>query len=71
MQSEASTNVPKKYVTKRDGSKAEIKAVRIKERLQSLCDGLNMEFVNLDIITEKVFKGIYSGKCTHHLSILI
>ena len=54
--------VNKKYVIKRDGTKAEIKADRIKERLAGLCDGLNMEYVNLDIITEKVFKGIYSGK---------
>lgn len=51
-----------KYVIKRDGSKAEIKAERIKERLQGLCKDLNMDYVNLDIITEKVFKGIYSGK---------
>ena len=62
MQTTSESNAQKKYVTKRDGTKAEIKAVRIKERLQSLCDGLNMDFVNLDIITEKVYKGIYSGK---------
>lgn len=47
---------------KRDGTKAEIKADRIKERLIGLCEGLNMEYLNLDIITGKVFKGIYSGK---------
>jgi transcriptional regulator NrdR family protein len=52
----------RKFVIKRDGTKAEIKQDRIKERLQGLCDGLNMEYINLDIITEKVFKGIYSGK---------
>lgn len=52
----------KKYVIKRDGAKAEIKAVRIKERLQGLVKDLNMDFINLDVITEKVYKGIYSGK---------
>jgi len=62
MQSSTSANVPKKFVVKRDGTKAEIKAIRIKERLESLCNGLNMDFINLDIITEKVFKGIYNGK---------
>jgi hypothetical protein len=52
----------KKFVTKRDGTRAEIKQDKIKERLQGLCDGLNMEYMNLDIITEKVFNGIYNGK---------
>ena len=52
-----------KFVIKRDGTKAEIKKIRIKERLQGLCDdSLNMDFVNIDIITEKVFKGIHNGK---------
>ena len=54
---------PTKFVIKRDGSKAEIKKIRIKERLAGLCDdSLNMDFVNIDIITEKVFKGIHNGK---------
>jgi ribonucleotide reductase alpha subunit len=52
----------KKYVTKRDGTQAEIKQIRIKERLVGLTTGLNMDYINLDIITEKVYKGIYSGK---------
>ena len=52
----------KKYVIKRDGTEAEIKAARIKERLQGLVQDLNMDFINLDVITEKVYKGIYSGK---------
>ena len=52
----------KKFVIKRDGTKAEIKAIRIKERLQGLVKDLNMDFINLDVITEKVYKGIYSGK---------
>jgi ribonucleotide reductase alpha subunit len=60
----------KKYVIKRDGSKAEIKQVRIKERLQGLCEGLNMDYINLDIITEKVYKGIYSGIKTCQLDTL-
>ena len=51
----------KKFVTKRDGTKAEIKKIRIKERLNGLCDGLNMDYINLDVVTDKVYKGIYSG----------
>ena len=60
----------KKFVIKRDGTKAEIKAVRIKERLQGLTKDLNMDFINLDVITEKVFKGIYSGIKTSELDTL-
>jgi len=52
----------KKYVIKRDGTPAVIEQIRIKERLYGLCTGLNMDYINLDIITEKVYKGIYSGK---------
>ena len=57
-------------MVKRDGTRAEIKAVRIKERLQGLCEGLNMDYVNLDIITEKVFQGIYNGIKTSELDTL-
>ena len=54
-----------KYVIKRDGSKAEIRKERIKERLESLCDDtLNMDFLNLDIVTEKVYRGISDGIST-------
>lgn len=60
----------KKFVVKRDGTEAEIKQVRIKERLQGLCDGLNMDYIKLDVITEKVFKGIYSGIKTSELDTL-
>ena len=49
-------------MTKRDGTKAEIKAIRIKERLQGLVEGLNMDYIDLDVITNKVYQGIYSGK---------
>lgn len=62
---------PKKYVIKRDGTKAEIQKHRIKERLQALCDDtLNMKYINLDIITEKVFKGIHNGIHTSELDTL-
>jgi hypothetical protein len=60
----------KKFVIKRDGTQAEIKADRIKERLAGLCEGLNMDYVNLDIITGKVYKGIYSGIKTSELDTL-
>lgn len=70
METNQELEVPKKYVTKRDGTKAEIKAVRIKERLQGLVEGLNMDYVNLDLIVAKVFRGIYSGIKTSELDTL-
>lgn len=51
----------KKFVIKRDGTKAEIKQQRIRERLQGLCAGLNMDYLNLDVVTGKVYAGIYNG----------
>ena len=57
------TEAAKKFVIKRDGTKAEIQKHRIKERLSALCDDtLNMDYINIDIITEKVYKGIHNGK---------
>lgn len=70
METNQEIEVPKKYVTKRDGTKAEIKAVRIKERLQGLVEGLNMDYVNLDLIVAKVYRGIYSGIKTSELDTL-
>ncbi len=58
----------KKFVIKRNGTKAEIKADRIKERLEQLSKNLNMDYVNLDVITNKVFKGIFDGKFLHFLA---
>lgn len=52
----------KKYVTKRDGNKQEVDPAKIKLRLQSLAEGLNLEFISLDVVVAKVFDGIYPGK---------
>ena len=60
----------KKFVIKRDGTRAEIKQIRIKERLQGLCDGLNMDYINLDVVTGKVYAGIYTGIKTSQLDTL-
>lgn len=57
-----------KYVIKRNGTKEEIQKDRIKSHLESLCDDtLNMDFINLDIITEKVYRGISDGISTSEL----
>jgi hypothetical protein len=51
-----------KYVTKRDGSKQTIDKTKIKMRLSELTEGLNSEFLNLDVVIEKVYQGTYPGK---------
>lgn len=51
-----------KYVTKRDGTMQEIDQGKIKQRLVALSDGLNLKYINFDVIVNKVYTGIYSGK---------
>jgi ribonucleotide reductase alpha subunit len=60
----------KKFVVKRDGTQAEIKQQRIRERLEGLCGGLNMDYLNLDVVTGKVYAGIYNGIKTSQLDTL-
>lgn len=57
----------KVHVVKRDGTREVVTPDRIKERLQSLMDNLNSTYVNLDIVTAKVCKGIYNGVTTEIL----
>jgi len=57
----------KVHVVKRDGTREVVTPDRIKERLQTLMDNLNSNYVNLDIVTAKVCKGIYNGVTTEIL----
>ncbi|XP_055636362.1 ribonucleoside-diphosphate reductase large subunit-like [Toxorhynchites rutilus septentrionalis] len=59
---------PKKlYVFKRDGRKEEVHLDKITSRIQKLCYGLNMDFVDPVAITLKVINGLYSGVTTQEL----
>ena len=64
-----------KMVIKRDGvTKEPFSAEQLKADLESHLHGLNKDFLTLDIIVEKVQKGIYNGKYTQiqtntHISI--
>lgn len=51
-----------KYITKRDGSLQLLDQSKIRMRLENLAKGLNMEYINFDVIVNKVYAGIYSGK---------
>jgi len=55
------------HVVKRNGSREVVTPERIKERLQGLTEGLNTTYINLDIVTAKVCKGIYDGVTTEIL----
>ena len=55
------------FVTKRNGERDKVDAVRITERLSTLMDGLNTGYVNLDLVVAKVMQGIYDGVTTEVL----
>ena len=55
------------HVVKRNGTREVVKPEMIKERLTKLMDGLNQEYVNLDLVVTKVMQGIYDGVTTEIL----
>ncbi|CAO1365642.1 unnamed protein product [Diamesa tonsa] len=55
------------YVMKRDGRKEEVHFDKITSRIQKLCYGLNMDFVDPVSITLKVINGLYTGVTTQEL----
>ncbi|XP_046388894.1 ribonucleoside-diphosphate reductase large subunit [Ischnura elegans] len=57
----------KMFVVKRDGRKEEVHFDKITSRIQKLCYGLNMDFVDPPSITLKVISGLYSGVTTVEL----
>ncbi|XP_049833367.1 ribonucleoside-diphosphate reductase large subunit [Schistocerca gregaria] len=57
----------KMFVLKRDGRKEEVHFDKITSRIQKLCYGLNMGFVDPPAITLKVISGLYSGVTTVEL----
>ncbi|XP_056639841.1 ribonucleoside-diphosphate reductase large subunit [Diorhabda sublineata] len=58
------------YVVKRDGRKERVHVDKITSRIQKLCYGLNMDFVDPVSITLKVISGLYPGVTTVELDIL-
>jgi transcriptional regulator NrdR family protein len=58
-----STEEPKiLYVIKRNGMQQPIDKEKIRRRLMAHGYGLNEQFINYDVVVEKVYSGIYSGK---------
>ncbi|XP_071445370.1 ribonucleoside-diphosphate reductase large subunit [Hetaerina americana] len=57
----------KMFVLKRDGRQEEVHFDKITSRIQKLCYGLNMDFVDPPSITLKVISGLYPGVTTVEL----
>ncbi|KAF4520609.1 hypothetical protein B566_EDAN006020 [Ephemera danica] len=55
------------YVLKRDGRQEQVHFDKITSRIQKLCYGLNMEYVDPPSITLKVISGLYPGVTTVEL----
>mmetsp|Transcript_57690 Transcript_57690/g.108108 ORF Transcript_57690/g.108108 Transcript_57690/m.108108 type:complete len:824 (+) Transcript_57690:65-2536(+) len=52
------------YVVKRDGSHQEVKFDNITKRIQALCDGLDVSFIDPVRVTMKVLEGFHPGMQT-------
>ncbi|MEC7182751.1 MAG: ribonucleotide reductase N-terminal alpha domain-containing protein, partial [Bdellovibrionota bacterium] len=55
------------HVITRSGIKEPIKFDKITERIESLCFGLNMDFIDPILISQKVIEGIFDGITTQRL----
>jgi len=62
-----STMISKMFVLKRDGRKENVMFDKITSRIQKLCYGLNMDFIDPPSITLKVINGLYAGVTTIEL----
>lgn len=63
-QNEMHFTVPKtvvRAVTKRNGELQDIDFMKIFKRLDALSFGLDMKFVNLELVVNKVIEGMYDG----------
>lgn len=53
-----------KYVVKRDGTRQPVNLDKVRARFVNKAAGLNMDYINFDVIVQKVSSGIYQGKYT-------
>lgn len=59
-----------KFVIKRSGCNQLVDKEKIRKRLTNLGADLNAEYINYDVVVEKVYSGIYSGVSTSELDSL-
>ena len=55
-----------RLVTKLDGTKVPFSEEKLRTSLNAQLEGLNIEFINIDIIMTKVSSGLYNGKSMLH-----
>ena len=55
------------FVKKRDGREEPLYVDKITSRIQKLCYGLNMDYIDPSAITNKVISGLYGGVTTTEL----
>ena len=46
-------------MVKRDGTQEPLDFVKLRKRFEAKSDGLNMEYINIDVIVAKLASGIY------------
>lgn len=54
-------------VVTRDGHLEPLDIAIVRKRIEGLCFGLNLDFVNLDLIVQKVEVGVHDGITTIEL----
>ena len=65
---EGTTSITSKmYVIKRNGQQESVKFDKITSRIQKLCYGLNAEFVDPVVVTQRVIQGVHPGITTKQL----
>lgn len=55
----SSEEVEVKYVVKVDGTKQTLDLEKIKKRFENRSMGLNMKYINFDVLVAKLVSGIY------------
>ena len=54
-----------RLVTKQDGTKEPFNQATLQQSLEQQLEGLNQEYINLEIILAKVSSGLYNGKYSY------
>ncbi|CAJ1408922.1 unnamed protein product [Effrenium voratum] len=58
------------YVVKRNGTQQEVKFDAITRRLRPLCEGLDSDYIDPVLVTQKVIEGFYNGIATAEIDTL-
>ena len=54
-----------RLISKRDGSKMPFDEQILRDYLMNHTEGLNQDFIDIDVIIKKVSSGLYNGKFIH------